>query len=249
MLLKPTESSYGCDIGIHRLSDTHAFQVIVVISKPDRPPNLIRLLSGTLTDPFNINVEPDPGSGVEIFAPTATFDRRSTTYDELDFRWAINMQELHDGADFTNGARPIATLNAGTLYTSTLTRAELSPDLVRGTTRTQLRRFSADLAAAIYLPTRRSRVELSWLDESGELRSFELPRRSDPIGTKYTVTLLNDPPISSAASHDELAYYYEVLESRGGPIPEPDRYGISYSGEPTTDEIPCMPVVLNPRGN
>lgn len=254
MLLKPSESNNGCDIGIHRLSDSHEFQVIVVVNKPDRPPNVIRLVTGTVTEPFNINVNPAPGSGVEIFTPTATFDRSSTTYDELDFRWAINMQELHDGTDFNDGARPIATLNAGTLYTSTLTRPDLSPDLVRGTTRTQLRRFSADLAAAINLPTRRSKVELSWSHESGEprvieSRVFELPRRADPVGTRYTVVLLNDPPISSAASHDELAYYYEVLELNGAPVPEPDRYRIAYTGEPTSDEIPCMPVVINPPGN
>lgn len=249
MLLKPTANSNGCDIGIHRLSDEHEFQVIVVVNKPDRPPTLIRLVTGTLAEPFNINVDPDPGSGVEVFAPTPTFDRNSTTYDELDFRWSINMHDLHEDVDFNDGARPIATLNAGTLYTSTLTRPDLSPDLVRGTTRTQLRRFSADLAAAIPLPTRRSKVELSWQHESGEARSFDLPRRYDPAGTKYTIMLLNDPPTSSAPSHDELAYYYGVLESRGAPVPALDRYRLSYTGEPTSDEIPCMPVVLNPPRN
>ena len=243
MLLKPNASN-GCDIGIHRLSDTHAFQVIVVVSKPDGPPSLIRLVAGSLTQPFAINVTPDPGTGVEAFQTRAeSFDRNGR--NELDFRWAINMQELHPGADFNIGARPVATLNAGTLYTSTLTRVELTPELVNGTTRTPLPRFSADLAAAIDLQPA-SRVELSWNVESGERRTLSLPRRNDPRGTTYTVMLLNDPPVVNALSHDELAYYYQVLEVGGQPIPGANQYHISYTRDPTTDEIPCMPVVLNP---
>jgi hypothetical protein len=247
MLIKPAPS--GCEIGIHRLSDTHAFQAIVVVNEPGLPPRLIRLLTGPLTEPFKIDVEPDPGTGVQAFAPPTTggFDRSSPS-NELDFRWGLNMREWHAGADFNGGASPIATLNAGTLYTSKLTRDALRPALVRRTRRTQLHRFAADLAVAINLPTPRDKVRLSWTDESGEPQSFKLPRprRLDPPGTRYTVVLLNDPPISSAASHDELDHYYEVLEVGGTPIPDRDRFHISYNGAPTTDEVPCMPILLYP---
>ena len=247
MLLKPNASN-GCDIGIHRRSDTHTLQVIVVVSRPDRPPTLIRLVTGPLNQPFAINVTPDPGTGVRAFERgPEPFDRSSTRNSDLDFRWAIDMQEYHPGVDFNDGARPIATLNAGTLYTPNLTRVELSPELVRGTTRKQLHRFSADLAAAIDLPGAMNRVELSWRVESGERRTLNLPRRNDPRGTTYTVTFLNDPPVINAAAHDELAHYYDVLEVKGSEIPPDDRFSMAITlGDPTTDEIPCMPVVINP---
>lgn len=247
MLLKPNASN-GCDIGIHRLSDTHSFQVILVVSKPDGPPSLVRLVTGALTQPFAINVT-EPGNGVKAFTTKniETFDRNSNRISELDFRWAIDMQQLHQGADFNGGARPIATLNAGTLYTSNLTRADLNPELVNGTKRTALPRFSADLAAAIEL-SNTSSVELSWTPDTGDRRKLTLPRPQDPSKTTYMVALLNDPPapILSALSHDELALYYEVLEVNGQPIPSSSRFRIAYNGSPTTDEIPCMPVVLNP---
>ena len=248
MLLKPNENN-GCDIGIHRLSDTHALQVILVVSKPDRPPSLVRLVAGALTEPFAINVTPDPRTGVKVFARgPEPFDRNRQNNNELDFRWAINMQQLHEGADFNYGARPVATLNTGTLYTSTLTLTELTPELVNGTTRTALPRFSADLAAAIELQGADT-VELSWVVESGERRTLDLPRPKDPPRTTYTVMLLNDPPVVDALAHDELSQYYQVLEVAGQPIPKEKRFRIAYNGNPNTDEIPCMPVVLNPRGN
>ena len=245
MLLKPNENN-GCDIGIHRLSNTHALQVILVVSKPDRPPSLVRLVTGALTEPFAINVTPDPGTGIKTFIRgPEPFDRSRANNNELDFRWAINMQQLHEGADFNAGARPVATLNAGTLYTSTLTLIELTPELVNGTKRTPLPRFSADLAAAIDLPAADT-VELSWSVQPGERRALSLPRPNDPPRTTYTVMLLNDPPVVNALSHDELTQYYQVLEVAGQSIPPEKQYRISYNGDTNTDEIPCMPVILNP---
>lgn len=248
MLLKPNENN-GCDIGIHRLSETHALQVILVVSKPDRPPSLVRLVTGALTEPFAIKVDQDPSPGVKAFTRgPEPFDRSSARNNELDFRWAINMQQLHQGVDFDGGARPVATLNAGTLYTSNLTLTELTPELVNESKRTPLPRFSADLAAAIDLPNGGT-VELSWSVEEGERLTLSLPRRSDPARTTYTVTLLNDPPVVNALSHDELSQYYQVLEIAGQRIPAENQYHIAYRGEPNTDEIPCMPVILNPPRN
>jgi len=254
MLLKPGVRN-SCEIGIHRLSDTHSFQAMVIVSKPDRAPSLIRLLTGPLTGSFGISITPTaatgatsaPDPGVQAFTPTTTaFDRSREDNDELDIRWALDMRQMQaSDVDFNAGARPIARLNTGILYTSNLTRRELNPELVRGTIRRPLHRFSADLAAAIHLPDR-SRLELTW-DEGGEPREFRLPRRVDRHDpeTTYTVVLLNDPPITTAAAHDELAYYYEVLEHRGASISGPDRYTMAFTSGPTTDEIPCMPVMIN----
>ena len=245
MLLKPGADN-SCEIGIHRLSDTHSFQAMVIVSKPGRAPSLTRLLTGPLTGGFAMNVTA-PRTRVQAFTPTSTpFDRSARTNDDLDFRWALDMRKMQQtDVDFNAGARPIATLNTGILYTSNLTSRELNPELVRGTERKALHRFSADLAAAVDLPDR-SRLELSW-DEGGEFREYRLPRRMDrdDPATTYTVVLLNDPPITTAAAHDELAYYYEVLEHRGLSIAGGDQYRMSFTSGPTTDEIPCMPVTIN----
>jgi hypothetical protein len=193
MLLKPGAGN-TCEIGIHRLSDTHSFQAMVIVNKPCRTPSLIRLVTGPLTGPFAINVTPDPGTGVQAFTSTSTaFDRANYRNNNLDFRWALNLQQEQGiTMDFNNGARPSATLNAGVLYTPSLVGEELNTELVRGTTRKRLNRLSADLAAAINLPEG-GRVELTW-DEDGEPREYRLPRRVDrhEPETTYTVLLLND---------------------------------------------------------
>lgn len=249
MLLK-SNANNGCDVGIHRLTGgTHGFQAILVVNKPGDPPHkvrLTRLVRGPLTNTFAINVDPDPGTGVQAFAPTAkAFDRNSMGNNDLDFRWALNLRDLHEGADFNDGAHPVATLNAGTLFTPNLVHPGISAELKRGRTNIPLPRFSADLGVAINLPSGASRVVLSWFDESGEKKYF-LPRRFDEPGTKYTVVLLNDPPTSNVPSHDELDHYYKVLEVGGELVPERERFKLEYTGDPTTDEIPCMPVLLHP---
>ena len=249
MILKPGADD-SCEIGIHRFSSYHSFQVMVVVCKPKRPPTLIRLVSGALTRPLAINVR-NPGRKVQVFTPTAEpFDRNSAANHVLDFRWAINLREMHENVDFNDGARPIATLNSGTLYSPNLIPAE-SPDLVQGNGSTghriQLHRFAADLAASLKIGAGNT-VTLSW-DELGEPRSFIMPRRSDPRGTRYTVSLMNDPPISNAEPHDEMRLYYKVLEVGGAAIGEDRqfRFAAPTISEPSTDEIPCMPVVLNPQ--
>ena len=59
LLLKP-DGNNGCEIGIHRFSSTHMFQVILIVRKPERAPTLVRLVTGPLTRPFAINVTPPP---------------------------------------------------------------------------------------------------------------------------------------------------------------------------------------------
>jgi hypothetical protein len=245
IMLKP-DASNDCEIGINRFSPDHTFQIILIVRKPQRPPTLIRLVTGSLTRPLAINLTPDPGTGVQTFAPTpGPFVRTNTGNNEFDFRWALDLRETHAGIDFNDGARPVATLNAGTLYTPTLTRIGLNPELVQGTSpRTRLSRIAGDLAAAISSLPAGSTVELTW-DEFGEPRRLSLPRRFDPPNTTYTISLMNDPPVMSATIHDELALYYKVLQASGAPIPIASRCRLTFSPGPTTDEIPCMPIVLN----
>lgn len=245
LMLKPGADNC-CEIGIHRFSNSHFFQIILVVNKPDRPPTLIRLVSGPLLRPFAISVRPNSGTGVEVFAPTdEPFERDSPANDVRDYRWALNLRSLHPGADFNDGARPIATLNAGVLYTPNLIPSDLEPELVMGTTRFPLHRMAADLAAAIDLPEN-GRVELVW-DEMGKREDLTLPRPADPDGTTYTISFLNNPPLRHPEEHDEMYLYYRVLEVGRAPIPKSRRRSLTFINEdPTTDEIPCSPVVLHP---
>ena len=57
--------------------------------------------------------------------------------------------------------------------------------------------------------------------------------------------LLNEPPGVGGDGHDEFAEYYNVLEIDGNEIPPNARFLLDF-GPPSTDEIPCMPVLLNP---
>ena len=244
LLLKPGATN-GCEIGIHRFSNIHTFQIMLIVNKPQRPSTLIRLLNGPLTRPLAISVIPDPGTGVQAFAPTPEpFVRNNATNDVLDYRWALNLRKLHPTADFNDGARPVALLNAGVIYTPNLTNPGFAPELVQGTTTTPLYRLAADLAAAIDL-TAGSLVALSWF-ELGDPQTLILPRPSDPPDTTYTISLLNDPPIISPPAHDELALYYKVLEVNGAPIPNSARSSLNFNYDSNTDEIPCLSVLLNP---
>jgi hypothetical protein len=247
LLLRPKGNE--CEIGVHRLSPIHLFQAILVVQKPGLPPTLIRLLTGPLTGPFSIMVDPAPATGFSAFAADS-FDRSgSPTNHDKDYRWAVNLRERHPDATLNDGAFPAVTLNSGVLYTSTLSRTN-QLELRRGTEVEPLYKAAADLAIAIDLPEG-SFVKLSWT-ESGTTQHETLPRASDDPGTTYTISLMNDPPLASPAAHDELDLYYMVLDAgRGaaaGAIPAADRWKLVIPENPAgrTDEIPCLPITLHP---
>jgi len=246
LLLKPGPKGNTCEVGVHRTSTSpHAFQVMLIVNKPKQPLTFIRLLTGPLTGDLNIEAQPAT-NGFQVFTPTPEpFVRNDDGNNEFDFRWAVNMSPLHPGADFNGGARPVARLNEGILYTGNLSPEAFRPMLgQQGTRGTPQFRIAADLAAAIDLAPG-STVMISW-DQSGNARNLELPRPLDREGTTYTIVLLNEPPGIGGEGHDEFAEYYGVLEVGGAKIKPAERFLLDF-GQPGSDEIPCMPVVLNPR--
>jgi hypothetical protein len=240
MLLKANANN-GCDIGIHHAAANHLFQAMVIFNEPGRPPGVFRLISGPLSDQMAINVKPQPPTGVQAFRPDAVpFTRDDAVNDPLDFRWAINLRTVYDDTiDFTPAATPIVTLNGGTLYTSRLSLVELDPKIVRDGVSTPLNRFSADLAAAID-----GKVEISW-HEGSIVRKVQLPRKSDLPGTTYTIVLINEPPNHQAIPHDELSLYNDVLNISLDPSATPKFARLSTTSGPSTDEVPCMPVIID----
>ena len=249
MLLRPGADN-TLEVGVHKYNRDHTFQVLLVVNKPQRPPRVIRLLTGSLMDDFNMIVEPAPEAGIQKFvASNGEFDRGNPNNHPLDFRWAINLRALpgHEEVDFNDGAKPIARLNTGVLYTPNLTRSGLEPLLKWGNEEKQLHRFSADLAASVELPEDTG-MTLSWT-ELGKSQELVLPRDPpDPEGTTYTVVLLNDPAYSDPVPHDELEEYYKILEIRGQPVSEDIQCRIELPPDHKTDEIPCLAGVLEPRG-
>ena len=245
MLLRPAPDN-TLEVGIHRFTRTHLFQVMLVVNKPNQPPRLIRLLTGPLTSDFEMIVDPAPATGIQGFAPKSNFDRNDAENDPLDYRWAVNLRSYdgHAQVDFNDGAKPIVKLNAGVLYTPNLTRPDLNMVLVSATAEEPVKAVAADLAAAIELPEG-TMLRLKW-SEMGDPQTEDLPRQGDPEGTTYTVALLNDPPLSTPAAHDELELYYKVLETPEGEIEQERRHRLEVLTPHKTDEIPCLPVILEP---
>lgn len=236
-----------CEIGVHRFSSIHSFQVMLIINRPDRPPIVQRLITGPLTSDLEITVNPRPATGFAAFA-LDPFDRTFPNSHELDYRWALNIRELADHADvdYNDGAKPIATLNAGVLYTPTLSLEHLKPELIQGLTTIPLNRVAAELAASIDITT--ENVTIAWNELGDPQTPVVLPRKDiDPDGTTYTILLMNDPPISSPTAHDELDLYYKVLRKPGGyGVPNNKKFRLEIPYAQKTDEIPCLPVTLNP---
>src|SRR5215475_6421328 len=111
MVIQPGPNNNTCEIGVHKFTRSHLFQVILVVNKPNRPPALVPIFSGTQLAPFEIrlasNPEPNPDFAVYARDP---FDRTLPASDPLDHRWAINMKLKHPTALVNDGVKPVVTL-------------------------------------------------------------------------------------------------------------------------------------------
>ena len=254
MLLKPGAGN-TCEVGIHRFSPVHTFQALLIVNKPNLPLTFIHLIKGPLTTaPLSFDVLPAPAPGFSAFAQEP-FGRNNPQSHLNDHRWALNIREFpaHANADFNDGARPVAILKSGILYTGNLTRPGLNPQLTpvvsSGPTAIPLHRgFAADLAVAIDIPPQPNAGLFVRWEENGEPKHIILPRPLDVAnhpGTTYTIALMNDPPAFDPLPHDELGLYYKVLRVGGNPIPVNQQFRVT-DAPGQTDEIPCMPVTLNP---
>lgn len=265
IVLRPGANN-TCEIGVHKFSRDHQFQVLLVVEKLAQPnptpppptvpvplpPVVVPLLVGPLFAPFTISLDPDPTPGGGDFTVFARdpFNRVVPPSHLLDYRWAINFRDLHLNAQANDGVQPVGTLKTGVLYTPHLTDPDLEPGLIRqGQPDFPLNQIASNLAASIDVPINQpaqTKVILEWRD-LGNLVSLVLPRDGeDPSTTKYTIYFINEPPIINAEEHDEFSRYYRVLESGGAPIPADQRFQLHYAGGTRTDEIPCAPVLINP---
>jgi hypothetical protein len=250
MVLRPGANN-TCEVGIHRFNTSHECRVTLIVRKPNRPPTLVPLIKGPLEAPFSIRLHPDPNplmGDFSVFAPTPDpFVRNAPANHHLDYRWAVNVRELHPLLELNEGAQPFVTLRTGILYTPNLTLEALSPKFERrGSSPREMHRIASNLAAAIITPDSK-RVRLAWHD-FGKLVQLELPRENDPENTTYTVAVTNEPPKINAEAHDEMALYYRILQDGGGiGIASDQQFSLTYtSSDPRTDEVPCLSLLQNP---
>ena len=254
MVLQPGPNE-TCEIGIHRHNREHMNQVLLIVNKPELPLSVVPLLLGPLTAPFEIKLrstdsevvlDPDPDFGDFKIYERDPFDNTLPTSDQYDHRWALNLRAGSADARLNDGARPVVTLKTGTLYTSNLSNAALNPKLqVPGSPDKSLNHFAGDLAASI-TPPNNAEVLLEWKD-LGDRRFITLPRLGDPARTSYTVCFMNEPPNYGSESPEELPLYYKVLEKADGKeVPANERCKLKLPDETRSDEVPCMPVLLNP---
>ena len=260
ILLKPGPNN-TCQIGVNKFDRNHLFQVLLVVSNPDppgaavvnkayHPATVVPLFSGPVFAPFLIRLQPDPNApdvgDFKVFARDP-FDRTRPNSHDLDYRWAINFKDLHMNLTTNHGIEPVGTLKTGTLYTPRLSDPGLHPRLVRQHLPDfPLNQIASALAVSINLPTEATRLLFQWEDEGQLQDPLILPRSGDDPRCLYTLYFINEPPNLTARPHDEFALYYRVLLSGGAGIPGAQRFELETDPIGRSDEIPCMPGILNP---
>jgi hypothetical protein len=243
-----------CEVGVHRFTNDHVTQILLMVNKPDKPPMPIPLLRGPLTDDFSISlvtgVTVEPGD-FTVFAPSPEpFKRDEPANDKQDYRWAVNFRdpEIHPNVNINTGAHPLVKLSTGVLFTPHLTREGLGPRLKRPGSTIDLHQIAANMAVAIN-PAAGTNVVLKWSD-LGVPHERALPRPIDASepDTTYTLFVINDPPSLSENFHDEMLLYYKVLEDQGTRITGTAQFKFDCAAFPNskTDEVPCLEGRLDP---
>src|SRR5690242_7804787 len=212
IVLRPdANNNQTCEIGVHKFSRDHHFQVLLIVERFAQPnptpppptipvplpPIVVPLLVGPLFAPFTISRDPDPTPGAGDFTVFARdpFNRVLPGSHPLDHRWAINFKDLHLNAQANDGVQPIGTLKTGVLYTPHLCDPDLEPTLVRqGQPDFPLNQIASSLAVSIDVPVNppaQTHVNFQWQD-LGDPVNLVLPRDGDdPSTTRYTIHFIN----------------------------------------------------------
>ncbi|MDX6403820.1 MAG: hypothetical protein QOH70_1275 [Blastocatellia bacterium] len=257
-LVHPALDSSYCEIGLHRKASDHRLRIDLVAIKPTGPPDLEPIHEDKLKGKdFTIRLVKDPQKGVTAYKPTPVPFQRNQPNDPNDLQWAINMGEYYtDVKTDPNGVDPCVRMEDGTFYTPPPTdKTKVKVELVKGTTTTDLFSIAGAIFGAIDISdtdlTAGQRVIVEW-SENGKNQTLILPRPTDDLTrTKYLLEVANNPKPHGSSGHEELGLYYDVLLRKDGTsIPKSERYALNVTRlglHPVrADEIPCMPVLLEP---
>jgi hypothetical protein len=251
-----------CEAGVDRITDDHF--LIVEIRARNAAANtdsLVMRHAGPLTRDFTLRIDPPlgPSPNPAVFAfqtDNGRFNRsRNPTNpaEAQDFRWKIDLhdQDLFHPPNtlqtFPAALTPRVTISNGTFYTFRVTDSipaeSVSP--VAGTGPKPIHRLAAVIGARIPLDDQ----HLLRVEGDDVPTPLLLPRPGDQPGTKYEISILNEPPaIGTPPDPDELDRYYQALrrQTAGTIVPPAQRFKIRPNIAVKTDEIPCMPIVLGP---
>lgn len=248
MVLKPGAAARTCEIGVQKFERDHLFQVVLIVSQPNRPPVTAPVFTGPLVTPFEIRraLNPPPAPDFKVYEDPR-FDRTvpvpASTQPPFDHRWSLNLALKHQRVDTNQGTNPLITLKTGVLFTPSLTDSTLGPRFERtGSPDDRLNQFAPSLAVSIE-PA--GRIIFAGID-SGEELTLVLPRDGDPADMTYTLAFVNEPPSFALPAHDEFALYYRMIQVDGAEIPEGDRFRLRFNPHVRLDEIPCMPTTKSP---
>lgn len=249
LLLKAT-SGTTCEIGIHRKSPPHNLEIALDVTFPDGtilPTE--KLVTGHLQGKwFSLNATLPTQPGVWAYQADYPFYRSKGTDDTYDFRWSVDLEgdefyrEQLSASD--SKVHPGMRMNNGVFYAARLTD-ETKVMIVRNLKSKNygMSNIAGMLAAAVDVQGG-GRIDLDWKNNH-----LVLPRQGDPQGTKYKLMISNEPP-SYTPEEDELKNYHTALKKKNGAtIPESEKWHLLvspiHSWLENTDEIPCMPVILD----
>jgi hypothetical protein len=239
----------SCDIGVVNNEPSHILKISLRVIEPASTRTIV-LHHGSLDTPFRIDVERATQPGVFAFQdPDHAFARNPRRDNGRDLRWAIDLEgdEFHREPLSANLPliHPGLSLNNGGVFHTAERTDEDSLKISRSRSGVYgMSSIAAIIGASIdVVPD--SHVTLQW---SGAGRPLILPRPDDKPGARYELIVSNEPPEATTDS-DELANYYAVLKKNNGTaIPDGEKWMLDVGPHSLllkTDEIPCMPVILN----
>jgi hypothetical protein len=253
-----------CEIGVHhdRLTTDpnkhHILKMNLQINLPGGGTIKTPIHAGPLErDHFNIHVPRAIKPGVHAYHEKPEFSRNTGTDNGRDLRWAINLEgdEFHREVlkKVLPEIQPSVMVDSGVFYTAE--RTDQNTVIIhRRRTGSYLMSSIAGVVGVAIDVVPGYGVEISWY--KGGNRTLSLPRQGDPASTTYELTISNRPLADQTVDSDELAHYYEVLtEMSGSSIPDDEKWHLDIELESDffekganifkTDEIPCMPVLLD----
>ena len=227
MIIQPDKTGDTCEVFVNRLALDHQFSVEVREKTPGRPDAVVMrhlgqlaFLPSSLNAPvFGMEITASNPKGLRMYTGTELNGGEDSLEHALDLTdERFHGQPLEIAAE---RARPSISLNDGILYTAAKSEKEIVITLEkRGRAIGKLPPIASVIGTNIYLDDDKETLTIRWL-ELGRPRGFELTKLPD--GASYEVYILNEPLFvspGSAAVHDELKDYYEIL----GPVPPEEQF-------------------------
>ncbi|HEX8173498.1 MAG TPA: hypothetical protein VF543_00095 [Pyrinomonadaceae bacterium] len=272
LLLRGADEAKFCLVEVHREPQYRHVLSIEARTKTPGEPDVVHMRTlDKLQGEFTIQATPSVANPVVYkFQPSLAFDAVLGNGHAKDFRWIINLEQLHEKpltVDHTK-TRPGIVIAGGVYYFYAAQR-KLGPVELKqnGVTKKTLSAVASIIGANLYL-ARGQEIILTWRDNGKDNR---LPLKKPQTGSSHEIYINNSPLFEEqtmGGSHSELKEYYGVLPD----VPTEEQFNLEYpfqSLDPdsknmliasqggslkfesvtSTPTIPCQSVVLDPPSN